>query len=97
MKVAVIGGGSTYTPELVTGFIARAGVFPLTELRLMDVDRERLDVVGRFAQRMAEARGAPFAVRLTTDRREAAVPHPAAGRHHHGGDERPTGYDAAVG
>jgi 6-phospho-beta-glucosidase len=71
MKVAVIGGGSTYTPELVSGFIARAGAFPLAELWLMDVDRQRLDVVGRFAQRMAEARGAPFAVRLTTDRREA--------------------------
>lgn len=71
MKVAVIGGGSTYTPELVSGFIARSGAFPLAELWLMDVDRERLDVVGRFAQRMAEARRAPFAVRLTTDRREA--------------------------
>ena len=32
MKVAVIGGGSTYTPELVNGFLERAGTFPLTEL-----------------------------------------------------------------
>jgi 6-phospho-beta-glucosidase len=71
MKAAVIGGGSTYTPELVTGFIALADAFPLTELWLMDVSRKRLDVVGRFARRMAEARGAPFAVCLSADLREA--------------------------
>jgi 6-phospho-beta-glucosidase len=71
MKVAVIGGGSTYTPELVDGFIARAASLPLTELWLMDVSQERLDVVGRFAQRMAEARGAPFRICLSVDRREA--------------------------
>jgi 6-phospho-beta-glucosidase len=71
MKVTVIGGGSTYTPELVSGFIARADAFPLTELWLVDVSRERLDVVGRFAQRMAAAHGAPFAVRLSTDLRDA--------------------------
>jgi len=71
MKVTVIGGGSTYTPELVAGFIARADTFPLTELWLMDVSRERLDVVGRFAQRMAEAKGASFRVCLSADRREA--------------------------
>ncbi|MRR32536.1 hypothetical protein EG834_19915, partial [bacterium] len=35
MKVAVIGGGSTYTPELIMGFIERAKTFPLTELWLM--------------------------------------------------------------
>jgi 6-phospho-beta-glucosidase len=71
MKVTVIGGGSTYTPELVSGFIARADAFPLTELWLMDVSPERLDVVGRFAQRMAEVQGASFAVCLSTDLREA--------------------------
>jgi 6-phospho-beta-glucosidase len=71
MKVAVIGGGSTYTPELITGFLARVDSFPLTELWLMDIAPERLDVVGGFAQRMVQARGAPFAVRLTADQREA--------------------------
>ena len=70
-KVAVIGGGSSYTPELVNGFLARVDSFPLTELWLMDISPGRLDVVGGFARRMVQAKGAPFAVRLTTDQREA--------------------------
>jgi 6-phospho-beta-glucosidase len=71
MKVTVIGGGSTYTPELINGFLARTNSFPLSELWLMDIDQNRLDIVGRFAQRMVEARGALFKVILTTDRRAA--------------------------
>ena len=71
LKVAVIGGGSTYTPELVNGFIARAASFPLTELWLMDIDADRLSIVGGFAQRMVAAKGAPFTVHLTLDQREA--------------------------
>jgi 6-phospho-beta-glucosidase len=71
MKVAVIGGGSTYTPELVNGFLARVEKFPLKELWLMDIDSQRLDIVGGFAQRMAAAKGSPFEVHLTTDQREA--------------------------
>jgi 6-phospho-beta-glucosidase len=70
LKVAVIGGGSTYTPELVNGFLARLNQFPLDELWLMDIDEERLKVVGGFAQRMVEAKGAPFQVVLTTNQRE---------------------------
>lgn len=71
LKVAVFGGGSTYTPELVNGFLARHEQFPLDELWLMDIDKERLDIVGGFAQRMVEFRGSPFKVILTTDQREA--------------------------
>lgn len=71
MKIAVIGGGSTYTPELVSGFLARAGELPLRDLWLMDIDAERLAVVGGFAQRMAAAQGDPFRVALTGDRRAA--------------------------
>lgn len=71
LKVAVIGGGSTYTPELVNGFIARVSQFPLDELWLMDIDQERLNVVGGFAQRMVEAKGSPFKVILTTNQRDA--------------------------
>src|SRR5512136_1634870 len=71
MKVAVIGGGSTYTPELINGFIARAKSVPLTELWLMDIDRKRLEIVGGFAQRMVAAKGEPFKVTLTQDQREA--------------------------
>ena len=71
MKVTVIGGGSSYTPELLNGFLERVDSFPLTELWLMDISEARLDVVGGFAQRMVQAKGAPFAVHLTTDQREA--------------------------
>jgi 6-phospho-beta-glucosidase len=71
MKVTVIGGGSTYTPELVNGFLARTKSFPLTELCLMDINAERLEVVGGFAQRMVEYQGTPFKVTLSTDQREA--------------------------
>ncbi|XWX05609.1 6-phospho-beta-glucosidase (plasmid) [Aggregatilineales bacterium SYSU G02658] len=71
MKVAVIGGGSSYTPELINGFLERHATLPISELWLMDVRPERLAVVGQFAQRMAAAAGSPFRVILTTDQRAA--------------------------
>jgi 6-phospho-beta-glucosidase len=71
MKVAVIGGGSSYTPELVNGFLKRVHSLPLSELWLMDISAERLEVVGGFARRMVQARDAPFTVHLTTDQRQA--------------------------
>ncbi len=39
LKVAVIGGGSTYTPELINGFLERLEKFPVNELWLMDIDK----------------------------------------------------------
>ena len=71
LKVAVIGGGSTYSPELVNGFLERIGQFPIDELWLMDIDADRLKVVGGFAQRMVEHKGSPFKVVLSTNQREA--------------------------
>ena len=71
MKVTVVGGGSTYTPELVSGFLARLEQFPVDELWLLDIDEARLRIVGGFAQRMVAAKGSPFKVVLSTDRREA--------------------------
>ena len=73
MKVAVIGGGSTYTPELVNGFLDRVHEFPLKELSLMDIDENRLNIVGGFAQRMVQAKGSPFKVVLTTNQRESVA------------------------
>ncbi len=46
LKISVIGGGSTYTPELVNGFLQRIADLPVDELWLMDVDPQRLAVVG---------------------------------------------------
>jgi 6-phospho-beta-glucosidase len=71
MKITVIGGGSTYTPELVNGFLERTGSLPITELWLMDIDAARLDIVGGFARRMVQARGEPFKVVLTGDQQAA--------------------------
>ncbi len=71
LKVTVIGGGSTYTPELLNGFLERQDEFPLDELWLMDIDAERLKTVGGFAQRMAKAKEARFKVILSTDQRKA--------------------------
>ena len=59
MKIAVIGAGSTYTPELVSGLSG----LDVSELALMDIDAGRLDVVGGLARRMLESVG--FAGRLS--------------------------------
>jgi 6-phospho-beta-glucosidase len=71
MKITVIGGGSTYTPELVNGFLARTDRLPLTELWLMDIDAARLEIVGKFAQRMVAVKGDPFKVVLSTNQHES--------------------------
>jgi 6-phospho-beta-glucosidase len=71
MKITVIGGGSTYTPELVNGFLARVDSLPLKELWLMDIDTERLEIVGGFARRMVARHQQPFKVVLSTDQRQA--------------------------
>lgn len=67
LKVAVIGGGSTYTPELIDGLIQRADRLPVTELCLLDPNLQRVGIVGRFAQRMCEAAGSNLSVRWTDD------------------------------
>ena len=71
VKVAVIGGGSTYTPELVEGFLSHADRLPVDELVLHDIDRSRLDVVGGLAQRILTRREWPGRLTLTTDRDQA--------------------------
>jgi 6-phospho-beta-glucosidase len=63
VKVAVVGGGSTYTPELVSGLARERGRLDVSELVLHDVDSDRLEVVGGLARRMLEREG--FGGRLT--------------------------------
>ncbi len=65
MKLAVIGGGSTYTPELVDGIARLAGQVKVTELVLVDPDESRLAVVGPFSARIMRAYGHPAALRWT--------------------------------
>lgn len=71
LKICVIGGGSVYTPELIAGFIKYKEELPIQVITLMDIDRERLQIVGGFAQRMVEAAAMDVRVELTMDRREA--------------------------
>lgn len=72
VKIAVVGGGSTYTPELVEGFARRAARLPIDELVLLDIDAERLAVVGGLARRMLDRLGWPGRLTLTGDR-DAAI------------------------
>lgn len=67
MKITVIGAGSTYTPELVTGFHHVRDSLPVTHLTLMDTDRDRLDNVGAFAERILATHDLPITVERTTD------------------------------
>lgn len=73
IKIVTIGGGSSYTPELVEGFIKRYEKLPVRELWLVDIEagREKLETVGALAQRMVKKAGLPMKVILPYDRREA--------------------------
>lgn len=75
MKITLIGGGSTYTPELIDGLIQYSKELPVDELVLMDIDEQRLRIVERLADRMLKAAGVDIQLRLTLDREEA--PHHA--------------------
>ncbi|WP_449335480.1 6-phospho-beta-glucosidase [Streptomyces klenkii] len=67
MKLAVVGGGSTYTPELVDGFARLRDVLPVTELVLVDPDARRLELVGPLARRILARQGHPGRVTWTAD------------------------------
>ena len=73
VKIVTIGGGSSYTPELVEGFIKRYDHLPVRELWLVDIEagREKLETVGALAKRMVKKAGLPMKVILSYDRREA--------------------------
>lgn len=73
LKIVTIGGGSSYTPELVEGFIKRYEELPLTELWLVDVEagEEKQSIVGEMAKRMFKAAGIDCEVHLTLDRKSA--------------------------
>ncbi|HDH96306.1 MAG TPA: 6-phospho-beta-glucosidase [Proteobacteria bacterium] len=71
MKIAVIGGGSTYTPELVDGLIDRWRDLGLDELVLYDINPERMGVVADFCRRMAKRRDAGFEIVETTSLEDA--------------------------
>ncbi|MCL2056704.1 MAG: 6-phospho-beta-glucosidase [Oscillospiraceae bacterium] len=71
LKAAVIGAGSSYTPELIEGFIDRRGGLPFGAFYLMDIDAQKLGIVGDLAKRMLAAKGFDGEVVLTQDCDEA--------------------------
>ena len=73
LKIVTIGGGSSYTPELVEGFIKRCKELPVKELWLVDIEegKQKLEIVGNLAKRMVKKAGIDMEIHLTLDRREA--------------------------
>jgi 6-phospho-beta-glucosidase len=71
MKLAVVGGGSTYTPELIDGLLQMSSSFQIGEIALMDTDPERLRIVSTFAKRMVTAAGRSTSIVATSDLAEA--------------------------
>jgi 6-phospho-beta-glucosidase len=67
LKIAVIGGGSTYTPELVSGLSRERDRIEVSDLVLQDIDPERREVVGGLAQRMLERQGYRGRLEITDD------------------------------
>jgi 6-phospho-beta-glucosidase len=68
VKIAVVGAGSTYTPELVDGLATRTDRLPVDELALLDIDAPRLEVVAGLAGRMLRRRGWSGRLTPTLDR-----------------------------
>ncbi len=73
IKVVTIGGGSSYTPELVEGFIKRYEELPIKELWLVDIEegKEKLEIVGNLAKRMVAKAKVDMEIHLTLNRQEA--------------------------
>ncbi|MGL5669843.1 MAG: 6-phospho-beta-glucosidase, partial [Cetobacterium sp.] len=75
VKIVTIGGGSSYTPEIVEGFIKRYNELPIKELWLVDIEdgKDKLEIVGSLAKRMVKEAGLEdkMKIYLTLDRREA--------------------------
>ena len=69
LKIATIGGGSSYTPELIEGYIKRKDELPIKEIWLVDIEagKEKLEIVGAMAKRMIKAAGLDWEVHLTLD------------------------------
>ncbi|MFF6956639.1 6-phospho-beta-glucosidase [Streptomyces sp. NPDC008317] len=67
MKLAVVGGGSTYTPELIDGFARLRDTLPIEELVLVDPAADRLELVGGLARRIFAKQGHPGTIATTAD------------------------------
>ena len=73
LKITVIGGGSSYTPELIEGLLNRKDELPIKELWLVDIDDgwEKVNIIADLTRRMVKKAQAEIRVYVTSDRREA--------------------------
>jgi len=71
VKLVIVGAGSSYTPELISGVIAQYEIMPFAEICLMDVDERRLEILAGLTRRMLHSAGLPVRVTAVTERRRA--------------------------
>ncbi|EGU32482.1 6-phospho-beta-glucosidase [Vibrio ichthyoenteri ATCC 700023] len=73
LKLAIIGGGSSYTPELIEGVLKRRDFLPVSEIHLVDINegKEKLDIIHALATRMVDKVGAKIKITASTNRRDA--------------------------
>ena len=73
LKIAVIGAGSSYTPELIEGLLKRKDELPIAQLWLVDIEqgKEKVTIIADLAQRMIKKEGLNIQVEVTLDRRSA--------------------------
>ena len=71
MKLAVVGAGSTYTPELVDGLVRMRDLLPVEDIALMDTDDARLGILGAMTRRMLDRGGHPARLAQTASLDEA--------------------------
>lgn len=73
LKVVIIGGGSSYTPEIIEGLLDRYESFPVNEIALVDIEqgKEKLGIIEKLAKRMIAKANKPIALTAGFNRREA--------------------------
>lgn len=73
LKITTIGGGSSYTPELIEGFIKRYKNLPVKEIWLVDIEegRKKLEIITNLAKRMVKEANLPIEIHSTLDRKKA--------------------------
>lgn len=75
LKLVIVGGGSSYTPEIIEGIIRRHDTFPVTDIVLVDIEdgKEKLDIIGNLSLRMIEKANVPIKLSWTLDRQTALI------------------------
>ncbi len=73
LKLVIIGGGSSYTPEIIEGIIRRHDSFPVSDIILVDIEegKEKLEIIGSLAKRMIDKSKKAIRISWTLDRKQA--------------------------